>query len=669
MARQETAKNDNNSRLVQIAATIVIIWALRYAQEVMVPIALAVLFAFLLGPLVHRLERARMPRVPAVLIVVLLAFSLIFGVGVLVERQVHDLMQNVPQYADQVEQQWLAHFKGHGSIFSRASAAMHKLAQDVSTSQPSTPQNGAASRNPATGQPLTDGQVSKVEVVPGTPPALDMLYSTFGPVLQALVTGFVVVVLCIFMLLGREDLRDRVIRLVSHGNLNVTNQAMDDAAQRISRYLLMQALLNGSYGICVAMGLSIIGVPNPLLWGLLSALLRFIPYVGAWIAAAIPILLAFATLSLHHGLTTLGMYIGLEVVISSFIEPWLYGSRTGVSSMAILIAAAFWAWVWGGVGLLLATPLTVLLVVVGKYVPQLEFLSVLLGDEPVFDPAMRYYQRLLAADQEEAWELIEEYHKEMSIDQVFQRVMIPALALAHRDNFRGRLDNERAEYIHAAVKEQIEDLAELPAQKPSAVAANESAVHFTPMSNSQVVAGGNRQPSDAALEYPPLPTIHIDGAEQVNLLCLPARDEADELAGVMFAQVLEQQGFKVEAVSVTSLVGEMLDLVGQKKADIVIISALPPSAIGHARYLCKRLNQKYPHVSLMIGLWTSRGDLSEARNKISCSDGDVVVNNFADGLKQIEQLMHPLLLSKPEAADITETQSPKIEAVAKVQKT
>lgn len=636
MARQETAKNSNSSRLMQIAATIVIIWAMRYAQQVLVPIALAVLFAFLLGPLVHRLERAKVPRLPAVLIVVLLAFASIFGIGLVVVRQMQDVMQNVPQYVNQAEK-WIAPFKGHSSVFSRASDAIHKLAREVSTTQPvAAPVAAAASSTPST---------------------MDIVYSTFGPVLEVLGTALIVVVLCIFMLLAREDLRDRVVRLVSHGNLNVTNQAMEDAAQRISRYLMMQALLNGSYGICVAISLFIIGVPNPLLWGMLSGLLRFIPFVGAWIGAAIPILLSFVTLSVHHGLMTLGMYIGFEVVFSSFIEPWLYGSRTGVSSIAILIAAAFWAWVWGGVGLLLATPLTVLLVVVGKYVPQLEFLSVLLGDEPVFDPAIRYYQRMLAADQEEAWDLIEEYRNEMSVDQIFQSVMIPALALAHRDHFRGLLENGRAEYIHAAVKEQIEELAELPMLKPSAASAISKAVHLTPKTNSQIVAGNTRPETGAASENPPLPTAHVNGAEHVNLVCLPARDEADELAGAMFAQVLQRQGFKAEAVSVTSLVSEMVDLVGQKKADIVIICALPPSAIGHARYLCKRLHQKYPEVNLMIGLWTSRNDLSEARTKIGCSDHDVVVNNFADGLKQIEQLVHPLLLSKPESTDAVDLQA------------
>ncbi len=245
-------------------------------------------------------------------------------------------------------------------------------------------------------------------------------------------TGLIIVFV-IFMLLNRKDLRDRMIRLVGHGRLNVTTQALDDAATRISRYLLMQTAINGIYGICVGVGLWIIGAfsaegrfPNVLLWALLAAVLRFVPYLGPIIGAAVPVVLSLAAFN-SAGIfaATLSMYVGFEVVTSNVLEPWLYGSRTGLSVMAILVAAVFWTWLWGPIGLLLSTPLTVCLVVLGKYVPHLGFLDVVLGDEPVLEPWARVYQRLLSLDQEEAGELLHDWRKEKGLEYVYDEILVP----------------------------------------------------------------------------------------------------------------------------------------------------------------------------------------------------------------------------------------------------
>jgi predicted PurR-regulated permease PerM len=636
MARSPSVKYAT-SRLVQIAAAIVIIFSLRYAKEVLIPIALAVLFAFLLAPLVHRLEKLKLGRVPSVLVVVLLAFGILGSIGVVVGGQLRDLSGHLPQYIETFEK-GIKRMQSHGGWLSKLSQAANRISQDMSTKPATAPTAASATQpaavSPLTGQPEAGDKVVEVHIASPDRPALDLLYGTFGPILEVLATAFIVVVLCVFMLVGREDLRDRLIRLVSHGQLNVTTQAMDDAATRVSRYLLMQALINGTYAVLVSVGLYFIHVPTPLLWGLLAGLLRFLPYVGPWLGASVPVLLAFLTLGAGRGFATMAMYGSLELVVSSFAEPYLYGSRTGVSSIAILVAAAFWSWVWGTVGLLLATPLTVLLVVVGKYVPQLEFLSVLLGDEPVFDPPTRYYQRLLASDQEEASELVEEFLEELPLEQVYENVLIPALGLAHRDQFRGRLDPERAEFIRASMKEEIEEFGERPPLEPKKP---------SPSAETTSLANPNAPVAPAA------PGTKMVGAETVQVLCLPARDEADEIAGMMFAQVLERHGFMAEAVSVTALASEMVELVGQKKADLVVISALPPSAVGHARYLCKRLHQKYPDIKLVIGLWTIKADLDKARGRISCGTDDPVVSTFSDAIHEIEQLTHPLLLAKSEA--------------------
>jgi predicted PurR-regulated permease PerM len=635
VARSHSARS-TTSRLVQVAAAIVVIFAMRYAKDVLVPIALAVLFTFLLAPLVHRLERTRIGRVPSVLLVVLLAFIVVAAIGVVVGDQLRDLSRDLPRYTESLEA-WIKRIKSHGSAFSHISQTAQRLAHDVAASQPGAATQPAAAA--AAALPHVS-EVPKVEVVPSTPPAFELLFSTFGPLIEVLATAFIVVVLCIFMLLSREDLRDRVIRLMGQNQINVTTQAMDDAATRVSRYLMMQALTNGSYAIIVAIGLFFIGVPNWLLWGLLAGLLRFIPYVGPWLGAAIPCLLSLLVLGGHRFLITVGMYVALEIIVSSFVEPWLYGNRTGVSSIAILVAAVFWAWVWGGVGLLLATPLTVLLVVVGKYVPHLEFLSVLLGDEPVFDAPTRYYQRLLAGDGEEAAELIEEYAKGMPKDAIFEQVMIPALATAHRDRYRERVDEDRMEFIRESIKEHIEDLAGMA--EPQALATPSQ----VPMSAEVAVAGGagEGKQSDRAMEQP----LRISGAERVPIVCLPARDESDEIAGMMFAQALQHHGFNADAVSVTPLASEMMELVESRGAKIVVISALPPAAVTHARYLCKRLHRRFPDLKLVVGLWTIKAELARARERITCDDAGVVVSTFVEAIQQVGQMVHPLLLTESE---------------------
>ena len=651
MARAQTSAKPT-SRLVQIAAAIIIIFAVRYTKEVLIPIALAVLFTFLLAPLATRLEKLRVGRVPAVLIVVLLAFSVIGLLGYIVAKQVKDLGEKIPSYAATIEQRvkWLQNFT-NGSL-SKLKGEAETIAKHVSTSQPATTP-GAGSLSAMFGR----DEIQKVQVVPNSPPITTMLLETLGPILDVLANAFIISVLCIFMLLQREDLRDRVLRLVSHGHLIVTTQAMDDAASRVSKYLLMQSIINSIYGTCVAIGLLFLGIPNAMLWGLLAALLRFIPYVGPWLGAALPMVLSLALPGHFRPVLTLGLFVGLEIICSSVLEPTIYGSHTGVSSIAILAAAVFWAWEWGGVGLLLATPLTVLLVVLGKYVPQMEFLSILLGDEQVFDPPTRYYQRLLASDPEEAGDLVDEFLGKQTLAQVYETVLLPALGLAQRDRYRGRLDPEKEQFIRDTMKEQVEELAERLPSPPA------PSVDTSGAAKSEAEAKANAISSTPAQEI--VQPSKVSGAENVQVLCLPARDEADELAGMMFAQVLERSGYKAEAVSVTALASEMMDLVTSKKVDIVVISALPPSAVQHARYLCKRLHQKFPDIRMLIGLWTGQGDLGKAQRRISCTTKDPVVANFSDGLEAIHQMVPPVLLSKGEAEKrVAELANPPLPPVA-----
>jgi predicted PurR-regulated permease PerM len=473
----------------------------------------------------------------------------------------------------------------------------------------------------------TEGQQDRsdrpysVRVITTPPSPLQVITGMFGTLLDVLGSTGIVIVLVVFFLVRREDLRDRFIRLVGKGDVTVTTQAIEDAATRVSRYLSMQLVLNVTFGVAVALGLYLIGVPSAILWGILGATLRFIPYIGAWIAAAVPIGLSLA---LSTGwvppMLTVGLFAALELFIGNVMEPWLYGKNTGVSPVAVLVAAVFWTWLWGAVGLLLATPLTVCLMVIGKYVPQLSFLDILLGNEEVFEPKKRVYQRLLAGDQEEANDLIEGYLEQMPLGEVYDTVLIPALAMAETHWQRGEINEDRHKLIFQSLKETVEELGE----RQQDVQAKET------------VKATKEPDGDAG-------SLVSTNASSLRILCLPARDEADEIAGRMLVQLLAMKGCVVEAVSVTALASEMVDLVEQRQADVVCISAMPPTAAAHARYLCKRLQGRFPDAHLIVGLWNATGDLNKAKERVGCGPTTAVVATLAAAQEKIHGLLHPLL--------------------------
>ena len=427
-----------------------------------------------------------------------------------------------------------------------------------------------------------------------------------------------VIVLVVFFLVRREDLRDRFIRLIGKGQVNVTIQMLEDAGTRVSRYLLMLLLINATFGLAVGIGLYLIGLPNAVLWGILATTLRFIPYIGPWIAAAMPIGLAMAiSTGWVAPLLTIGLFVVLELLSNNVIEPWLYGTRTGVSPVAVLVAAVFWTWLWGVVGLLLATPLTVCLLVIGKHVPQLSFLDILLGNESVVEPTKRVYQRLVAGDQEEAAELVERYCVERPLVEVYDTMLISALALAETHWHRGELDEARHKFVLQSVKELVEDRGERQQE----------------IENAQ-----NRKETDGDSS----PVITANPSPRC-IVCLPAHTEADEIAGMMLSQLVAMPGCLVQIVPVASDASELGDLIQQLHADVVCISALPPAAGMHARHLCKRLRGRFPEAHLVVGLWTAQGDLNKAKERMGCGAAVQVVATLADAQQQIRLLIQPLL--------------------------
>jgi predicted PurR-regulated permease PerM len=598
-------ENAKPSWMLTLASIAVVIAALYLAKGLLVPLTLAVLLSFLLSPLCDWLERRWLGRIPAVLLTAILGFTVLGIATWTAADQMARLAPKIPEYQENLEAKL-------SSVNEYAVAALSKVT--------STAQGVGESLTPGA---QADGTIElpfSVRVLPSPASPLQIFGGIFGTLLEVLGTTGIVIVLVVYFLVRREDLRDRFIHLVGKGHVTVTTQMLADAGARVSRYLSVLFFINATFGISVGLGLYLIGVPNAILWGILATALRFIPYIGPWIAAAMPIGLSLA---ISPGwvapILTVGLFVVLELFSNNVMEPWLYGKNTGVSAVAVLVAAVFWMWLWGPVGLLLATPLTVCLLVVGKHVPQLSFLGILLGTEAVFEPKKRIYQRLLAGDQEEAAELIEGYLQLKPLALVYDTVLIPALALAETHGQLGELNEGKHKFILQSLREIIQDRAERQEEVP---ARDEAADE--PAENGDV--------------------IRVDDAHvpRLRILCLPARTEADEITALMAAQVLETEDCAVEAVSVTSLANEMAALIERcATADVICISATPPAAVMHARHLCKHLRSRFSKTPLVVGLWDAQGDLNKAKERIGC--GAMVVATLADAQEQVRLLTQPLL--------------------------
>lgn len=506
-----------------LASIAVVVGALYFAKGVLVPLTLAVLLSFLLSPVCDWLERKGLARVPAVLVTAVLAFAalgIVFWIAVV---QMADLAPRMPEYQNNIRA------KLH-SVNDYVSVALTKVTESAETIGQNLPPSEQTE-----GPQGTSEWPYSVRVISSPASPLQVLGGTARSVLGVLGATGMVIVLVVFFLVRREDLRDRFIRLIGKGQVNLTIQMLEDAGTRVSRYLLMLLLINTSFGLSVGVGLYLIGLPNFILWGILATTLRFIPYIGPWIAAAMPIGLAMAiSTGWVAPLLTIGLFVVLELFTNNVMEPWLYGTRTGVSPVAVLVAAVFWTWLWGVVGLLLATPLTVCLLVIGKHVPQLSFLDILLGNESVVEPTKRVYQRLVAGDQEEAAELVEGYSLDRPLVEVYDTMLTSALALAETHRHRGELDEGRYKFILQSVKELVEDRGERQQE----------------IENAQ-----NRKETDGDSS----PVITANPSPRC-IVCLPARSEADEIAGMMLSQLVARPGRLVQIVPVASDASELGDL-------------------------------------------------------------------------------------------------------------
>ena len=432
-----------------------------------------------------------------------------------------------------------------------------------------------------------------MEVVDGSQTPFGMAKSLLSSAATLLGSAAIVIVFVIFMLLERQDLRDRFIHLIGRGQLHLTTQAIDDAGKRVSRYLLAQLIVNASYGVPIGIGLYFIGIPNALLWGFLATVLRFVPYLGPWVAAAFPI---FLSLAVSPGwwppVLTLTLFVVIELISNNVVEPWLYGSSTGLSPMAIIVAAVFWTWIWGVGGLLLATPLTVCIAVLGKHLPSMSFLDVLLGETPPIAPEDRFYQRLLAGDQEEIYEIAETYGTAHSVAALFDDVIVPTLRQIDVDARNGTVnDEDRREHLRLT-RALVTDF-EIPLR-------------------------------DATLAAD-LPS---------RVLILPAQNETDEIAGVMLCRLLVAQGITAETVSSKSLTSEMIEQAVADKPTEIFISTVPPASLMAAANLAKRMRLKLPGARVEVGLWDSHRD-DRRLERLQRAAPDAVFNSIATAAEDI----------------------------------
>ncbi len=609
--------------LLILAGVVFIVMVLSLGRQVLIPIALAILLTFILTPLVTGLQRRGLGRTFAVILVVLVTFAVMGVIGWGVSRQVTGLLDDLTtnrEYRANLRAKiqtlrelggsgrWLERFREIGQWLTTGRDATRLEPADaavmVTRVMPGPlgiPLDFTAMRELSAGLPLP---------VPRAPPAggsasfFDGARAILEPAIEPLATAGLVVILVIFMLIKREDLRNRLIRVIGFGRLTMTTRALDDAGTRISRYLWVQLLVNASFGLAVGIGLFVLGIPHAPLWGFLFALLRYIPYLGPWIAAIFPIALSLVVFpGWSVPLYVLGLILVLELLTYNVLEPLLFGRSAGVSAVALLIAAAFWTWLWGPIGLILSTPLTTCLVVLGKYVKPLEFFDILLGDEPVLDARTRFYQRLLAHDEAEAADLVEDQLRSDPVEAVCEEILLPTLVLAQRDRQRGELTANDETLAFEVTRRVIGGLV--------------------------APANGQPQASGANAEHP---------GDALLVLGCPGHDLADELALRMLQVILDRDRVRLEIVSADMLSSEMLAEVDTRDLAVACIAAVPPGGVAQARYLCKRLRARFRDLKILIGRWGAHRPSERLRQRFHSAGADQVGFRLVETRNQLYQL-------------------------------
>jgi len=569
---------------VVVVGILPVVAALYWGQGVLIPVALACLFTFLLSPIVRALERAglgrmRAGKVVAAILVVGLVFSILGSAAWIIVQQVTAFGSELPQYRGNIMRK-VEQFRGLGR--GGPLAEVQSTAKEVI------------------------GELQKTPKGESKPLAVVVKPETIGiwqlpRLLQAVGAASFVVVLVIFMLIERREVRDRFIRLAGERRLASVTRALDEASGRVSRYLLVHSMINVIYGAAVATGLFLIDVPYAVLWGMLAVLLRFLPYVGPPLAAVGPVVLSLAVFDgWQRPLATLALFVAVELATYMVMEPLLYGQTIGVSPPALLVAVAFWTWLWGPIGLVVGTPLTVCLVVFGKHIPALGFVTVFMTDEPALPRDVSFYQRLLAYDPEEAANILESYLEGRGLAEVYDDIVVPALSRARSDSENMRVSRDEARDLYRAARKAVEELAD--DRGPSAARVGEH--------------------GDS-----------LDGG--VSVLGCAAADEADEVALAMLRRLLGAYECEMECVSAHALSGEVVTLAAERKPGVLLIAALSPGATEQARHLCKRLRARCPETRILVGRWGQNGAIEGDRELFLDAGANAVGRSLRESRDQI----------------------------------
>ena len=615
-AFREEAVNSTSSTLNALLIGVIVVAIMFFAREVLIPLALAGILSFMLAPPVRALQRLRLPRSLAVTIVVLIAFAAIFELGRVLATQVTSLAEDLPKYQATISQkiEGLRGSGGGGATLKRAQAVLRQLDKQIKDAQSRASQEEAAPTGPA-----PDSSPIPVEVHEPTGGPLQTLIALINPLLGPLATTILIVVFIIFILIQREDLRDRLIRLIGATDIPHMTAALDDAGHRLSHLFLTQLMVNSGFGAAIGLGLWLIGVPSAFIWGVLAGILRFVPFVGPVLGLIFPLILAVAAGSgWSMALWTVALFAALEGVAGQVIEPVFEGHTTGLTPVAIIVAATFWAWIWGPVGLVLATPLTVMLVVLGRHVEGLKFFHILLGDEPALSESQALYQRMLAHDPMEAVEHAKAFMTAHSLSQYCDDVAKPALALARQDTDRGALEGEHLAGFHKTVESLFADIAHEHRVLKREARANEEA-----------------RPGS-------LPIVHADqltgpwtsAAPFVSIGC---HDGLDEAAASVIATLAQTHGVPARVERPHVLTAAHLDNLDLSGAALICLSCLNLKTPARIHYAARRIRMKAPHAKLMLGLWTAADEALLANLKDAVNADHAVASFHAAAASIMEE--------------------------------
>jgi predicted PurR-regulated permease PerM len=609
----------------------IVIGALYIGREVLLPLALAILLSFVLTPLLLLLRKIKVPRVPAVIVVVTLAFAIIFALGWMLSHQVAQLASDLPRYQHVLAGKISALRKSAESsgTFDNIAGALKGLEDEIAQRAAPLPESPAASAGLDERDP---DRPIPVEIRTPEPRAFAILQSVLGTVLPPLATAGIVILFVIFILLQREDLRDRLVRLMGASDMQRTTATMNDAATRLSRYFLRQVLINSAYGTFIALGLWAIGVPSPIVWGILAMLMRFVPYVGPFIAAAPPVLLAAVvepgwTMVLLTG----GLFLVSELIMGQVIEPLVYGHGTGLSPIAVILSTVFWTWLWGPLGLLLAMPLTVCLVVLGRHVEALNFLEVLLGDKPALTPAQSFYQRALIGDSAEATYQAEVCLKKgRPLVDYLDEVALGGLKLAERDAERGSLDADNLESIEETVDEMMDNLTDFEPRRWFRKV--EVEVEEAPGGLASLTSIEQEEEID---QLPILGALAPGWEVEDAVLCIGGRTPLDEAAGRMLAGVLRRQGLKARALPSDAISAAHIVSLEASKTKLVCLSYLGAGAnAAHVRYLVRRLRRILPDgATVLVGFWCDERGGAGIKALEATAEADAYVTSLKEAAR------------------------------------